>query len=175
MESKFLTMVHNDPSSDTRQIKIDGVYANSIRLALSQEGIPEEGIEKIFQNASEILQYCANPVKIKEQRNTGIIIGKVQSGKTSNFISLASLAFDNNYRLVIILGGTKKALVKQNTQRLERYFKSKEDEIFILNSSEYKDQLTESNIIQFLNSEKKIILVLLKHPNEIGLYNSIAI
>ena len=41
----------------------------------------------------------------------GIVIGKVQSGKTSNFIALTALAFDNKYNIAVILGGNKNNLL----------------------------------------------------------------
>lgn len=53
----------------------------------------------------------------------GIVIGKVQSGKTSNFIALTALAFDNKYNIAVILGGNKNNLLNQNANRIRSILK----------------------------------------------------
>ena len=57
----------------------------------------------------------------------GIVIGKVQSGKTSNFIALTALAFDNKYNIAVILGGNKNNLLNQNANRIKKYFENVDD------------------------------------------------
>ena len=73
------------------------------------------------------------------------MIGKVQSGKTSNFISITALAFDNNYDIVIVLGGTKKPLVKQNRDRIKEYFATSKDDL-VLDTTDFKDQINAQNV-----------------------------
>lgn len=51
---------------------------------------------------------------------TGLVIGYVQSGKTMSFTTVAALARDNGYRLVIVITGTSKPLFEQSTARLLR-------------------------------------------------------
>jgi hypothetical protein len=50
----------------------------------------------------------------------GLVIGHVQSGKTSNFIGLASKAIDIGYRIVIILTSNNSALRTQTQRRLNK-------------------------------------------------------
>ena len=52
----------------------------------------------------------------------GMLLGKVQSGKTRTFISILALAFDNEYDVAIILTKNSKPLVEQTRKRLEDEF-----------------------------------------------------
>ncbi len=158
--------VNKNPNS--WNIKLDGFYAEHIKKFLSLTGIPDDGISTIYSNAAKTLSYCPNPKNTSLQQETGIVIGKVQSGKTSNFISLISLAFDNGYDIAIVLGGTKKPLLKQNSDRIKEYFHDVKDNVFVLNSNENADHLNEENIRGFLRREKKVIIVGLKSVKQIN-------
>ena len=46
-----------------------------------------------------------------------MLVGKVQSGKTSNLELLTALAFDNGYNILVIYGGYDTSLLKQTTER----------------------------------------------------------
>ncbi|QOI98488.1 MAG: alpha-1,4 polygalactosaminidase [Flammeovirgaceae bacterium] len=74
---------------------------------------------RVLNETLSIMQACGNP-RASSNNETGIIIGYVQSGKTLSFTTLTALARDNNYRIVIILGGTSKILLQQSTLRLRR-------------------------------------------------------
>lgn len=52
----------------------------------------------------------------------GMLLGKVQSGKTRTFISVLALAFDNGFNVAIILTKNSKPLVEQTRKRLESEF-----------------------------------------------------
>ncbi|MBI4244024.1 MAG: hypothetical protein HY606_08045 [Planctomycetes bacterium] len=52
----------------------------------------------------------------------GMLLGKIQSGKTRAFIGIIALAFDNNYDMVIILTKGTKALARQTYARLKKDF-----------------------------------------------------
>lgn len=51
------------------------------------------------------------------QNHNTLLVGKVQSGKTSNLELLTALAFDNGYNFLLFFGGYDKELLKQTTQR----------------------------------------------------------
>ena len=58
----------------------------------------------------------------------GILLGKVQSGKTRAFLGVIALAFDNNYDIAIILTKGTKALSEQTITRLHEDFGKLEDD-----------------------------------------------
>lgn len=53
----------------------------------------------------------------------GMLLGKVQSGKTRTFISVMALAFDNGYDITIVLSKNSKALIEQTAKRLRTEFR----------------------------------------------------
>jgi hypothetical protein len=53
----------------------------------------------------------------------GMLLGKVQSGKTRTFISVMALALDNGYDIAIVLSKNSKALIEQTAKRLRAEFR----------------------------------------------------
>lgn len=58
----------------------------------------------------------------------GMLLGKIQSGKTRTFIGLSGLAMDNGYDVIIVLTKGTRALARQTLQRLYKEFAGLEDE-----------------------------------------------
>jgi hypothetical protein len=52
----------------------------------------------------------------------GMLLGKVQSGKTRTFISILALAFDEGFDIAIVLSKNSKALIEQTAKRLSSEF-----------------------------------------------------
>ena len=52
----------------------------------------------------------------------GMLLGKIQSGKTKTFLAVIALAFDNGYDTAIILTKGTKALTRQTVARVRREF-----------------------------------------------------
>src|SRR5437870_5209304 len=52
----------------------------------------------------------------------GMLLGRVQSGKTRTFISVLALAFDNGFDIAIVLSKNSKALIEQTAKRLNNEF-----------------------------------------------------
>ncbi|UNL86542.1 Z1 domain-containing protein [Priestia koreensis] len=58
------------------------------------------------------------------ERKPGMLLGKIQSGKTRTFIGVTGLAFDNGYDAVIVLTKGTKALAQQTYERLKEEYKT---------------------------------------------------
>lgn len=59
----------------------------------------------------------------------GMLLGKIQSGKTKTFLAIMALAFDNKFDIAIILTKGTKALARQTLERVRReyaYFSEKD-------------------------------------------------
>lgn len=80
--------------------------------------MPDDAIDKVRAEASDILSHCVPPTGTKGS-NAVLVVGYVQSGKTLSFTTVASLARDNGYGLVIVLAGTTNNLKGQSEDRLE--------------------------------------------------------
>lgn len=165
--SDSIEMNYYEPETTTWTVNLDGRYMSAVQNYLLADGIPLEGVTRIVSNAAQTLSYCPYPEGNSTCQKTGIVIGKVQSGKTSNFISITALAFDNNYDIVIVFGGTKKPLVKQNRDRIKEYFEATKD-VLVLDTTDFKDQLTAQKMHQFNKMNKKVVVVALKSPTQIN-------
>lgn len=163
MEVGFEANYNHDEKTQSWAITIDDKYTTAIKKYLIEDDIPEEGVLKIIENAAKTLSYCPDPSSNSQCQKTGIVIGKVQSGKTSNFIALTALAFDNGYNLAVVLGGTTKPLVQQNRDRIQQYFETTK-EVLVLDTVDYLSEITSNKIRQFIRMGKKVVIVVLKLP-----------
>lgn len=169
----YINVTMTSPGT-TWAINCDGLFKQKVAAQLLNDDIPQDAVDEIFQNSVNILSQCPNPNAPSSSKRTGIVIGKVQSGKTSNFISVLALAFDNQYNLAIVLGGNKLPLLKQNTERIRSYFQNiSEDRIVILSTKENAQLLNADNISQFIAQGKKVIIVGLKHVKHITAISAI--
>lgn len=79
--------------------------------------LPPHAQGQIIAEAQRILRRCVAPATAPATQ-TGLVIGNVQSGKTTSFTTVAALARDNGYRMVIVIAGTNDTLFFQNRDRL---------------------------------------------------------
>tara|TARA_R110000850_G_scaffold38800_28_gene101019 strand:+ start:10526 stop:12718 length:2193 start_codon:yes stop_codon:yes gene_type:complete len=86
-------------------------------LLNSNDALSLDEKEQLIKETTKILGDCIDPAG-GANRNTGLVIGYVQSGKTLSFTGLAALARDNKFQLVILLAGTTNNLVEQSNDRL---------------------------------------------------------
>jgi hypothetical protein len=81
--------------------------------------VPEGSREEVRDAAVAILAKGVPPTSAAGQA-TGLVVGYVQSGKTMSFETVAALARDNGYQIVIVVAGTSNPLLEQSTGRLRR-------------------------------------------------------
>ena len=89
---------------------------SSETLALRAE-MPPQSRDTIIQEAVNVLSRCVPPTE-PQGRETGLVVGYVQGGKTLSFTTVAALAHDNRYRMVIVIAGTSIPLLEQSRERL---------------------------------------------------------
>ena len=77
---------------------------------------PEYLKEKIIEVVQNLLNNRTNV------HRPGMLLGKIQSGKTRAFIGVIALAFDNKYDMAIILTKGTNALAKQTYERIKKDF-----------------------------------------------------
>ena len=177
MSEKLIPMnIISDSSSNTGwPIKTDGEFKCSVEHQMEEGGMPQQAIEDVFSNAVRILSQCPNPNEENSLAETGIVIGKVQSGKTSNFISVLSLAFDNGYEIAVVIGGNTHDLTNQNTARIKKSFNLDVEKLTILstggNNTPIKIDVAE--VQQFIETGRKVIIVALKQYKHIQAISSV--
>jgi len=76
-----------------------------------------------FKAAEDVVARMLNPPVSPRSNNPlehpGVLLGKVQSGKTRTFVTLLTLAFDNGYDLAIVFTKNSRPLLKQTLERLQ--------------------------------------------------------
>jgi hypothetical protein len=81
--------------------------------------VPDESQSTVRDESVAILAKCIPPT-IQSGRETGLVVGYVQSGKTLSFTTVAALARDNGYHMVVVITGTSSLpLLHQSTGRLK--------------------------------------------------------
>ena len=73
----------------------------------------------VLKESQKILSRCSNPEK-QVSRKSILVLGEVQSGKTLSFTSVIALARDNKIPVTVLLAGTKRPLMKQNYEQLQK-------------------------------------------------------
>lgn len=81
--------------------------------------------ETVKREAVAVLAQCVPPT-IATGAETGLVIGYIQSGKTTSFTTVAALARDNGYRLIIVIAGITINLFSQSNERLEKDLRLKQ-------------------------------------------------
>jgi hypothetical protein len=76
-----------------------------------------------FKAAEDVVAKMLNPPAAPRSNDPlehpGVLLGKVQSGKTRTFVTLLTLAFDNGYDLAIVFTKNSRPLLKQTLERLQ--------------------------------------------------------
>lgn len=92
------------------------------KYLLEAKSIPESSISRIDDFTDRILELLENPLRDGEWDRRGMVVGQVQSGKTSNYTGLICKSADAGYKLIIVLAGMHKSLRSQTQIRLDEGF-----------------------------------------------------
>ncbi len=95
----------------------DHEYETRYGKYLIEKRYGEQAKNSILKEAEKILSFCANPET--SQKTRGLVIGDVQSGKTSNYLALANMACDYGYKIILILAGMTDLLRIQTQERVD--------------------------------------------------------
>lgn len=81
-------------------------------------------IRTLDQDTDIVLNNLFNPKSITSETRYGMVIGHVQSGKTSNYAGLICKAADAGYQCFIVIAGIHNNLRNQTQTRLKAVFKN---------------------------------------------------
>jgi hypothetical protein len=93
--------------------------------------------------------------------NLGLLLGKIQSGKTKSFIGLMGLAFENGFDVAVVLTKNSGALADQTTKRLVATFANFEGRIFAYDIMHVGSR----GIPDYVASQKLILVIKKQHTN----------
>jgi len=82
--------------------------------------IGENATQKVDEASTRIMTLLSPPGAEQFDRR-GLVLGYVQSGKTTSFISLVAKAYDAGYRMFIVLSGVTDNLRSQTQSRIDEF------------------------------------------------------
>lgn len=86
------------------------------------EKMPPAVVASIDETTDEVLKRLESPRRKGAWDRRGMVVGNVQSGKTSNYTGLIAKAVDAGYKIVIILAGLNNDLRSQTQKRIDKGF-----------------------------------------------------
>ncbi len=112
------------PWLNSRKPDVDFFYWNRLRdYLIDQDVLPPNVISTLDTVTDEILDRSGNPDSDSPQWDfRGMVIGHVQSGKTTNYSALITKAADTGYKVIVLMAGITNSLRSQTQQRLDEYF-----------------------------------------------------
>lgn len=106
-----------------RMPDIEFYYWTRLRRYYAEDGIlPRTVVGRLDEVTNEVLDYCGNPEDSGAWSRRGMVMGHVQSGKTTNYASLICKAADAGYKIIILLAGLTNSLRMQTQERLDETF-----------------------------------------------------
>jgi len=92
------------------------------KYLISNLGFNYNVANTIDKVSDEIIDLLGDPISESKFSRKGLVLGEVQSGKTSNYTALCCKAADAGYKLIILLTGTLENLRRQTQARLDEGF-----------------------------------------------------
>ncbi len=97
-----------------------------------------ERIGPVDKASSKVIAYTPRP-SLPAWTSKGLVVGYVQSGKTTNFTSVIAKAADVGYKLVIVLSGIHNGLRRQTQERLDSQLKDLVETAWLTLTDEEQD------------------------------------
>jgi hypothetical protein len=103
---------------------IDWKFWNRYRryLTIKPKPLAPVVVDSVDALTDRVLERLEDPNRQGPWDRRGMIVGHVQSGKTSNFIGLICKAADAGYKIIIVLAGTTENLRTQTQMRVDEGF-----------------------------------------------------
>ncbi|MCE8163759.1 MAG: hypothetical protein I3273_05930 [Candidatus Moeniiplasma glomeromycotorum] len=109
----------------TKKIKVE--FSNNFRSKFSEE-MGSENLLQIENATKNVLK------KIQEsERKSGLMLGKIQSRKTLNYLSLIAHGFGQGYMICLVLTPDNVSTTDQTKKRIEKCFEKEQQESTAIN------------------------------------------
>jgi hypothetical protein len=119
-----------EPWLKDEKANIEPELWNRYKLYMSKED-PSFPVNDLDDFTDRILDKCVNPKKSGSWDRRGMVVGHVQSGKTSNYVGLINKATDAGYKVIIIIAGTISSLRRQTQERIDSGYVGRNSSAFI--------------------------------------------
>jgi len=113
------------PWLQDRRAEIEFHYWNRLRkYFIGDDVLPQNVVSRLDEITDDVLDFCGNPndAVATQWKRRGMVMGHVQSGKTTNYASLICKAADSGYKIIILLAGLTNSLRRQTQDRMDENF-----------------------------------------------------
>ena len=100
-------------------------YRTRYMKYLEKIGRTKDYIKETKRSSLEIVKKIGDPKSTEQFYIRGLVVGGVQSGKTTNFNAVINSAIDVGYDLIIVLSGIMEDLRRQTQERIEKEVEGK--------------------------------------------------
>lgn len=140
---------------ETKVLNKKGLFYSGLSEKNKYDDKTKECIENTVENLLD---------KETSVNRPGMLLGKIQSGKTRTFIGITALSFDNGFDVAVVLTKGTRALAQQTYERLKSEFSEfyHEDDIQIHDIMNLPDNLSQWEL------DQKLILVVKKEKNNLN-------
>jgi Z1 domain len=107
-----------EPWLNDEKANINFELWNRYKLYMAKND-PSFPVNDLDDFTDKILDKCVNPKNSGSWDRRGMVVGHVQSGKTSNYVGLINKATDAGYKIIIIIAGTISSLRRQTQERID--------------------------------------------------------
>ena len=97
---------------------------------LREEGWGDDAVKDLDESSTKVVAQLPNPHGEGAYQCRGLVLGYVQSGKTTNFTAVIAKAADAGYRFFLVLGGVHNALRQQTQDRLNEQLWERHPELW---------------------------------------------
>ncbi|WP_159806417.1 Z1 domain-containing protein [Cellulomonas citrea] len=128
-----------------------------------EDGLGEEATGRIDAASSKVVAMLDDP-NSAAFKSKGLVVGHVQSGKTSNFTAVIAKAADAGYKVFIVLSGVHNALRRQTQLRLVKDLVEPNQGVWHQITTPDHDFVPPPNASSFLaGKEQRVLLVVKKN------------
>jgi len=92
------------------------------RFLNESKGWATQTLQRTNELTDQIIGLLEDPTRVGTWDRRGMVVGQVQSGKTSNYIALICKAADAGYKFIVILTGGTNSLRAQTQLRIDEGF-----------------------------------------------------
>lgn len=128
---------------------------------LADEGWNDDMIADLDRSSTKVVAHLPNPAGQGEYHCCGLVLGYVQSGKTTNFTAVIAKAADAGYRMFIVLSGIHDALRQQTQDRLNEQLWERNSNIWHRLTDE-QDFRPTANVDALLSTQRQCVLAVVK-------------
>jgi len=146
-------------------VQLEDVAWPPLRTRLEDQ-LPTDAVQSIHEASDRVLAELGAPA-IPGRNLRGLVLGFVQSGKTTSFMSVIAKAADRGYKFFIVLSGITENLRSQTQERVDEMLVAGNDQFVSLTSPESDFEAPEQLSKIAAGTDLRLIAVVKKNPHRL--------